>query len=101
VIIEITSKRLGATAVTDNNGLLLGIITDGDLRRLLEKEGVREGLRAEDIMTRNPKTVEEDALAVEALDLMRVHDITRLVVTNGTQYLGFIDLNNLIREGIM
>jgi arabinose-5-phosphate isomerase len=101
VIIEITSKRLGATAVTDDNGLLLGIITDGDLRRLLEKEGVREGLRAEDIMTRNPKTVEEDALAVEALDLMRVHDITRLVVTNGTQYLGFIDLNNLIREGIM
>ena len=101
VIIEITSKRLGATAVTDDNGLLLGIITDGDLRRLLEKEGVREGLRAGDIMTRNPKTVEEDALAVEALDLMRVHDITRLVVTNGTQYLGFIDLNNLIREGIM
>src|SRR5580692_5567560 len=64
VIIEITSKRLGATAVTDDNGLLLGIITDGDLRRLLEKEGVREGLKAGDIMTRGPKTVEEDALAV-------------------------------------
>jgi arabinose-5-phosphate isomerase len=101
VIIEITSKRLGATAVTDDNGLLLGIITDGDLRRLLEKEGVREGLKAGDIMTRGPKTVEEDALAVEALDLMRVHDITRLVVTKDKQYLGFIDLNNLIREGIM
>jgi arabinose-5-phosphate isomerase len=101
VIIEITSKRLGATAVTDENGLLLGIITDGDLRRMLEKEGIREGLKAGDIMTRNPKTVEGDALAVEALDLMRVHDITRLVVTDGRQYLGFIDLNNLIREGIM
>jgi arabinose-5-phosphate isomerase len=101
VIIEITSKRLGATAVTDDNGLLLGIITDGDLRRLLEKEGVREGLKAGDIMTRNPKTVEGDALAAEALDLMRVHDITRLVVTNDRQYLGFIDLNNLVREGII
>lgn len=101
VIIEITSKRLGAAAVTDEEGTLLGIITDGDLRRLLEKEGVREGLRAGDIMTRSPKTVEADALAVEALDLMRTHDITRLVVTNGRRYLGFIDLNNLIREGII
>jgi arabinose-5-phosphate isomerase len=101
VIIEITSKRLGAAAVTDDEGLLLGIITDGDLRRMLEKEGVRAGLKAADIMTSNPKTVEADALAIEALDLMRVHDITRLVVTSGRRYLGFIDLNNLIREGII
>lgn len=101
VIIEITSKRLGAAAVTDAEGLLLGIITDGDLRRLLEKEGIRTGLKAGDIMTSSPKTVEADALAIEALDLMRIHDITRLVVTNGQSYLGFIDLNNLIREGII
>ena len=101
VIIEITSKRLGAAAVTDEKGLLLGIITDGDLRRMLEKEGIRDGLTAADIMTAHPKTVEAEALAVEALDLMRVHDITRLVVTNGHEYLGFIDLNNLIREGII
>ena len=101
VIIEITSKRLGAAAVTDEEGNLLGIITDGDLRRLLEKEGVREGLTAGDIMTRSPKTVDAEALAVEALDLMRIHDITRLVVTNGRRYLGFIDLNNLIQEGII
>jgi arabinose-5-phosphate isomerase len=101
VIMEITSRRLGATAVTDEEGLLLGIITDGDLRRLLEKEGLHPGLRASDIMTRSPKTVEPDALAIEALDLMRVHDITRLVVTNDKRYLGFIDLNNLIREGII
>jgi arabinose-5-phosphate isomerase len=101
VIIEITSKRLGATAVTDDEGLLLGIITDGDLRRLLEREGIKAGLKAADIMTANPKTVEADALAIEALDLMRVHDITRLVVTSGRRYLGFIDLNNLIREGII
>ena len=101
VIIEITSKRLGAAAVTDGEGLLLGIITDGDLRRLLEREGIKAGLKAADIMTSNPKTVEADALAIEALDLMRVHDITRLVVTSGRRYLGFIDLNNLIREGII
>ena len=101
VIIEITSKRLGATAVTDDAGKLLGIITDGDLRRMLEKNGMKETTIAGDIMTNSPKTIEAEALAVEALDLMRTHDITRLVVTNGTQYLGFIDLNNLIREGII
>jgi arabinose-5-phosphate isomerase len=101
VIIEITSKRLGAAAVTDEEGLLLGIITDGDLRRMLEKEGIWAGLTAADIMTASPKTIEAEALAVEALDLMRIHDITRLVVTSGREYLGFIDLNNLIREGII
>ena len=101
VIIEITSRRLGATAVTDEDGQLLGIITDGDLRRMLEKEGMHPGLKAGDIMTRSPKTVEPESLAIEALDLMRVHDITRLVVTSGSRYLGFIDLNNLIREGII
>jgi len=101
VIIEITSKRLGAAAVTDDEGQLLGIITDGDLRRMLEKNGMTEGLTARDIMTTHPKTVEAEALAIEALDLMRIHDITRLIVTSGRQYLGFIDLNNLIREGII
>jgi arabinose-5-phosphate isomerase len=101
VIIEITSKRLGAAAVIDDDGQLLGIITDGDLRRMLEKNGMTEGLMARDIMTTHPKTVEAEALAIEALDLMRTHDITRLVVTNGQKYLGFVDLNNLIREGII
>ena len=101
VIIEITSRRLGATAVTGEDGLLLGIITDGDLRRMLEKEGMHPGLKARDIMTTHPKTVEPEALAIEALDIMRVHDITRLVVTSGNRYLGFVDLNNLIREGII
>src|ERR1700761_1711916 len=101
VIIEITSKRLGAAAVTDEEGRLIGIITDGDLRRMLEKKGMTTGTVAGDIKTTSPKTIEAEALAVEALDLMRVHDITRLVVTNGPHYLGFIDLNNLIREGII
>jgi arabinose-5-phosphate isomerase len=101
VIIEITSKRLGATAVTDKQGMLLGVITDGDLRRMLEKEGLHPALTAKDIMTTTPKTIDPEALAIEALDLMRVHDITRLVVANEKKYLGFIDLNNLIREGIL
>ncbi|MBS1604806.1 MAG: KpsF/GutQ family sugar-phosphate isomerase [Bacteroidetes bacterium] len=101
VIIEITSSRLGATAVTDDGGQLLGVITDGDLRRMLEKKGMPEGLLAKDIMTVQPKTIDAEALAIEALDLMRVHDITRLVVTSGDQYLGFVDLNNLISEGIL
>ena len=101
VIMEITSKRLGATAVTDDKGELLGIVTDGDLRRMLEKVVVPDGLTAGEIMTVHPKTVEADALAIEALDLMRTHDITQLVVTGGTRYLGFIHLHDLIREGII
>jgi len=101
VIIEITGSRLGATAVTDEGGQLLGVITDGDLRRMLETKGMTEGLLAKDIMTVRPKTIDAEALAIEALDLMRVHDITRLVVTSSDQYLGFVDLNNLISEGIL
>jgi arabinose-5-phosphate isomerase len=98
---EITSKRLGATAVVDDAGLLLGIITDGDLRRMLEKGNITDGLTAATIMTAGPKTIASDALAVEALDLMRTFDITQLVVTSGKKYLGFIHLHDLIREGII
>jgi arabinose-5-phosphate isomerase len=101
VIMEITSRRLGATAVTDEAGDLLGIITDGDLRRMLEKNAVPDRIQAAAIMTVQPKTIDGDALAVEALDLMRKHDITQLVVTNGNKYLGFIHLHDLIREGII
>jgi arabinose-5-phosphate isomerase len=108
VIMEITSKRLGATAVVDDAGLLLGIITDGDLRRMLEKGSLPDASRAAAdeitataIMTARPKTIAADALAVEALDLMRSHDITQLVVTSGKKYLGFIHLHDLVREGII
>jgi arabinose-5-phosphate isomerase len=101
VIMEITSKRLGATAVTDEKGGLLGIVTDGDLRRMLEKNISTDGMTARDIMTTRPKTVEAEALAIEALDLMRNYDITQLVVTGTTGYMGFIHLHDLIREGII
>jgi len=101
VIMEMTSKRLGATAVVDKENKLLGIITDGDLRRMLEKNISSEKVIAENIMTRNPVTVDADALAVEALDILRSHDITQLIVTDKSQYLGFIHLHDLIREGII
>jgi arabinose-5-phosphate isomerase len=101
VIMEMTSKRLGATAVTDEQNNLLGIITDGDLRRMLERTSTTSGLKAEDIMTRKPKSIEYEALAVEALDMLRTFDISQLVVTEGARYVGFIHLHDLIREGII
>jgi arabinose-5-phosphate isomerase len=87
--------------VTTEADELLGIITDGDLRRMLEKNAVPDGITAKEIMTTNPKTIQADALAIEALDLMRNFDITQLVVTSGTNYIGFIHLHDLIREGII
>jgi arabinose-5-phosphate isomerase len=103
VIVEISKKRLGATAVVDTNDQLLGVITDGDLRRMLEKSITLEldTIKAADIMTKNPRTVNVDALAVEALDLLRQYDITQLVVTSGITYLGIIHLHDLVREGLI
>jgi len=101
IIMEMTSKRLGATAVVDADDKLLGIITDGDLRRMLEKSMPSEKIIAENIMTKSPITIEADALAVEALDILRKHDISQLVVTDKLQYAGFIHLHDLIREGII
>lgn len=101
IIMEMTSKRLGATAVVDANDKLLGIITDGDLRRMLEKNMSSEKIVAESIMTKSPITIDADALAVEALDILRRHDISQLVVTDKLQYAGFIHLHDLIREGII
>jgi arabinose-5-phosphate isomerase len=101
IIIEISSKRLGATAVTTENGELLGVITDGDLRRMLEKSNSIEGVIAENIMTRTPKTISPDELAVDALDLMRKKSITQLVVVDNKKYLGFIHLHDLVREGLI
>jgi len=99
IILEISSKRLGMTAVLEDERLV-GIITDGDLRRMLNQEAITE-LKAADIMTRSPKTIEKDALAVNALELMREKSITQLIVVNKENYVGVIHLHDLIREGIV
>ena len=99
VIIEMTGKRLGATVVTEN-GKLLGIITDGDLRRMLMKYPDIEQVKAAQIMTSNPKTIEEDALVVDALHKMRHNSITQLPVVDNGKYLGIIHLHDILKEGI-
>jgi arabinose-5-phosphate isomerase len=101
VIVEISRNRLGATAVVNDKGALLGVITDGDLRRMLEKNASLDKVIARDIMSVNPKTINPEALAVDALDLLRKNDITQLVVTSGDEYLGIIHLHDLVREGII
>ncbi len=100
VIIEISSKRLGATAVLNDNNLL-GIITDGDLRRMLEKNSDFSTLTAADIMTGNPRTIASDTLAVNALGIMRKNNITQLLVVDKKKYKGVIHLHDILREGII
>jgi arabinose-5-phosphate isomerase len=101
-ILEMTAKCLGATAVTDEEGRLLGIITDGDLRRMLERGASIEDHCAADIMSARPKTILPSAMAVEALELMRRYSITQLVVADEAGlYLGFVHLHDLIREGLV
>jgi arabinose-5-phosphate isomerase len=99
VILEITSKRLGMTSVLNGNELV-GVITDGDLRRLIAK-GFRNDLLAKDIMGSNPKTIQKDELAVLALEMMKNNNITQLIVMDGNSYEGVIHLHDLIREGIL
>ena len=99
VIIEMTHKRLGATVVMED-GQLLGIITDGDLRRMLMKYPNIEQVKAAQIMTSNPKTIDEGALVVEALHKMRENSITQLPVVHEGNYLGIIHLHDILKEGI-
>ncbi len=101
-ILEMTSKCLGATAVVDPRGFLSGIITDGDLRRMLENQPDLPALRARDIMSQQPKTVTPETLAVKALEMMRRNSITQLVVADPEKrYLGIVHLHDLIREGLI
>lgn len=100
VIVEISEKRLGATAVTEN-GELVGIITDGDLRRMLSKSLNFEQLTAKDIMSENPKTVESEKLAVAALEILETNGITQLLAVENNKYLGVVHLHDLIKEGII
>jgi arabinose-5-phosphate isomerase len=100
VILEISSKRLGTTAVVEN-GKLIGIITDGDLRRMLQQKSDINKLTAKEIMSINPRQIAEDMLAVDALDLMRKNNITQLVVTENQAYKGIIHLHDILKEGIL
>ena len=100
VIIEISEKMLGVTAVTEDSKIL-GIITDGDLRRMLSKSDDITNLTAKDIMGSNPKRITEDAMAVDAKELMEEHGISQLLVENDGKYAGVVHLHDLIKEGII
>lgn len=101
VIVEITEKRLGVTAVTNSENQVVGIITDGDLRRMLERSNDISQITAKDILSPHPKTVGASLLAVEALDILRKNDISQLIVEEEGKYLGILHLHDLVREGIV
>lgn len=102
IIAEITGKRLGATAVVDNNNIVLGVITDGDLRRMLEQFGNNiSQVTAKNIMCKNPKTIQIGELAVNALKLIKENNITQVIVADGEKYLGIVHMHDLMREGIV
>jgi len=101
VLIEISKNRLGAVAVIDEKNEVLGIITDGDIRRMLENNTNIASLKAEDIMGRKPKSIQRESLAVEALDLIKRNNITQLLVLDKNTYFGIIHLHDLLNEGIV
>lgn len=102
IIIQITKNGLGATAVLSENETLVGIITDGDLRRMLEKSSSLENIHAENILSPNPKTIHPNELAVNALEILRSNNISQLIVVNeDNQYLGMLHLHDLVKEGIV
>ena len=100
-ILEMTSKRLGATCVLDNNNRLCGIITDGDLRRLIEKRLSINTLTAKEAMTINPKTIQIGSLAAEAIHVMEQYSITQLVILDEQEKpCGMVHLHDLIKAGL-
>lgn len=101
VIVEISSKRLGATAVLGADGNLMGIITDGDLRRMLQRNESVENLKASDIMSVNPKHIEKHELAINAFNLMEANKITQLIVVDSGKYVGMVHIHDILREGIV
>jgi len=100
VIVEITEKMLGVTAVVDNEKIV-GIITDGDLRRMLSKSNDITSLTAKDIMSNNPRRISEEAMAVDAKEVMEAHEISQLLVEHEGKYVGVVHLHDLIKEGII
>lgn len=100
VILEITSNRLGAAAVIEN-GKIIGVITDGDLRRMMMNRQSIDGIKAKEVMNTNPKKTEKDTMAVDALSLMKQHNISQLLITDKEKYVGMIHLHDLVKEGII
>jgi len=100
IIVEISSKRLGATAVVNDKGELTGIITDGDLRRMLNKHAEFSHLNAKAIMSSNPQTIEPEVYALAALQLMQERSITQLIVSENKKAVGFVHLHDLLKEGL-
>ncbi len=100
VIYEISAKRLGTSAVVED-GKVIGIITDGDIRRMLEKNEDIKHLRAKDIMSKNPKWIAPDEMAVDAVKVMKKHDISGILVIDNNKYLGIIHFQDLLKEGLI
>lgn len=100
VIIEISQNRLGAVVVIESN-VILGIITDGDIRRMLEKHSNLADIKASDLMNPNPKKVDKEVLAITALDMIKENNITQLLVTDNGTYFGMIHFHDLLQEGII
>jgi arabinose-5-phosphate isomerase len=100
VIVEITEKMLGVTAVVEDDKII-GIITDGDLRRMLSKVDNFSNLAAKDIMSKNPRRIEAEAMAIDALELMETNGISQLLVEEQGKYAGVVHLHDLIKEGII
>jgi len=100
VIVEISEKRLGVTAVVEDNKVI-GIITDGDIRRMLNKTETIAGLTAKEIMTVNPKTIKSTDLVSDALNILEDFSITQLVVVDGNEYKGVLHLHDILKEGIV
>ncbi|HMD13451.1 MAG TPA: CBS domain-containing protein, partial [Bacteroidota bacterium] len=100
-ILEITSKRLGATSVVDSDGKLVGIVTDGDLRRMLQKTTDVINTTAEMMMNKHPKTIRQDTLAAIALQEMEAHNITQLIVVDELYHpVGIVHLHELVKAGL-
>ena len=101
VILTISKNRLGATAVVDSNNRVEGIITDGDIRRMLEQYSSIQDLTASHIYHKAPISISPNALAVDALALMEQKDISQIIVANESEYVGMIHMHDLMREGIL
>jgi arabinose-5-phosphate isomerase len=101
VIIAISKSRMGATVVLDDQANIIGMITDGDIRRMLEQHNSIQDLTAADIFHKQPITISSNTLAIEAFDLMNVHDISQLIVADEGQYKGMVHIHDLMKEGIL